>query len=55
MVEPKSRVKNQVYMGGESGSTEFDQTILENLDDFELSGKKGNVLYSDDHPVLLMQ
>lgn len=55
MVEPKARVKAGPYMGGESGSTEFDQTVIENLDDFESSGKKANVLYSDDHPVILMQ
>jgi len=43
-------------MSGDSGSAvENMEVVLESLDEHETTAKKFNVLYSEAHPVLLMQ
>lgn len=52
MLAPKSKV----YMSGDSGAQIEDMAVvLESLDEHETTAKKFNVLYSEAHPVLLMQ
>ena len=52
MIAPKGKV----YMGSETNEQENNDTeVIQNLGDFERSGKKFDVLYSELHPVMLMQ